>query len=104
VGGGVITGILRLSATYHLPLLAANDEARAQGEKNVCIEINGKPFARRALRGRDRCLPDLQTRFADLSSDARNALIPLLDETGCLPYIAETGSFPRGGSTVSSER
>lgn len=103
LAASVIPDILRLSATYHLPLLAANDEARAQGEKEVSIEINGTPFRRRALRGRDRCLPDLQTRFAGLSSDARNALIPLLDETGCLPYIAGTDSFPRVGSTVSSE-
>jgi len=94
LAASAIPGILRLSSTYHLPLLAANDEARARGEKEISIEINGAPFARRALRARDQCLPDLQRRFKGLSLEALDVLTPLLAETGCLPYVDGQGVNP----------
>ena len=87
LAASAIPGILRLSSRYHLPFLAANDEVRARGEKEISIEINGAPFARRALRAREHCLSDLQRRFKGLSVEALYVLTPLLAETGSLPYL-----------------
>lgn len=83
----VIPDMLRLSSKYHLPLLAANDAAMTAGERELSFEIGDKTYRRKALRNRGHCLPDLQARFAALSDDAVQALTPLLEETGCLPYL-----------------
>jgi len=83
-----VAEILKLSAKYHLPLLQANDEALAKGEKSLSFDIDGTPFNRIAHKRHAECLSALQQHYAALSQESKNALQQVLAETGCLPYFA----------------
>ena len=83
-----IPDILKLSGTYHLPMLHANDTALSQGEKRFTVELDGKPYYRKAHNRHDGCLPALQQRYKDLSDETKDLLDDLLKETGCYDYLA----------------
>jgi glutathione S-transferase len=83
-----IPDILNLSGTYHLPMLAANDAALLKGEKFFTVELDGKPYKRKAHNRHDACLPALRQRYKNLSSVTKELLDGLLKDTGCYDYLA----------------
>jgi len=83
-----IPDILKLSGTYHLPMLQANDAALSQGEKRFTVQLGGKPYYRKAHNRHDGCLSALRQRYRDLSSETKNLLDGLLKDTGCYDYLA----------------
>ena len=82
-----IRKILDQSAIYHLPLLLANDQALAKGEKRMAFDIDGHSFQRAASPRHLGCLPALRQRYAALSNASKAALDPVLSETGCIEYL-----------------
>jgi glutathione S-transferase len=83
-----IPDMLKLSGTYHLPMLQANDAALSQGEKRFTVQLGGKPYYRKAHNRHDGCLSALRQRYRDLSSETKNLLDGLLKNTGCYDYLA----------------
>ena len=51
-------------------------------------EIGGLPFAQPPFRYQAKCLSRLRALHAALPEDARAAVNPVLEETGCLPFLA----------------
>jgi Glutathione S-transferase len=80
--------LLTLSAQTHLPFLQLNDDALASGQARFEFEYKGYVFSREAHARNQGCLDALRTRYAALSSDDRLALDPILEDTGCLRYLA----------------
>ena len=85
-----IPDMLKLSGTYHLPMLHANDAALSKGEKFFTAQLDGKPYKRKAHNRHDGCLPALRQRYKNLSSETKELLDGLLKDTGCYDYLAVT--------------
>jgi len=86
-----IPDILKLSGTYHLPMLKANDTALSKDEKFFTIEMDGKPYKRKAHNRHDGCLPTLRQRYKYLSNETKDLLDDLLKDTGCYDYLGVKG-------------
>ena len=90
-----VAEILKMSGKYHLPLLHANAEALDKGEQYFSFDINGTAFKREAHERHSpcllacflACLPALQKRYADLSSESKAALQTVLEESACLNFL-----------------
>ncbi len=78
---------LKLSAKYHLPMLQANQAAFDSEQKHYFIEVDGVRHKRRALPRFLPCLPALQAHYQALSDSAKQSLLSVLSESGCLPYL-----------------
>jgi len=83
----IVFELLKLSGSYHLPMLLANQTASQNQEKFYSLKIAGESHKRRVLPRSLPCLPDLQQRYGTLSDSAKAALSPVLDDTGCLPFL-----------------
>ena len=83
-----IPDILKLSGTYHLPMLHANDTALSEDQKRFTVELDGKLYHRKAHNRHDGCLPELRRRYKSLSRDTKELLDDLLKKTGCFDYLA----------------
>jgi hypothetical protein len=83
-----IPDLLKLSGTYHLPMLAANDATLLKGEKYFTVELDGKPYKRKAHNRHDGCLPALRQRYKNLSSETKGLLDGHLKDTCCYDYLA----------------
>lgn len=83
-----VEALLRLAGRTYLPFMAANAAAVASGETTVRVEILGAPFEQGVFRYQAKCLDALRKRFAALAPDARAAIAPVLEETGCLRHLA----------------
>ena len=82
-----VAEILKMSGKYHLPLLHANAEAMDNGEQYFSFDIDGRKFERETHERHKTCLPALQKRYADLSSESKAALKDVLEESACLNYL-----------------
>ena len=80
-----VTELLKFTAKYYLPFLQANDEALANGDDSVTLEIDGKPYHQPTFRYQQKCYDRLKKR---LVNDA--TLQDLLDETGCLKFLTSS--------------
>ena len=52
------------------------------------FDIDGRKFERETHERHKTCLPALQKRYADLSSESKAALKDVLEESACLNYLA----------------
>lgn len=82
-----VAEILKMSGKYHLPLLHANAEALDKGEQHFSFDIDGRKFERHTHERHKTCLPALQKRYADLSSESKAALQTVLEESACLNFL-----------------
>ena len=78
---------LHCGATY-LPFLAANFRALQEGQEEVALSIQGRPYAQAPFRYQAKCYDALRKKLAALTPDVRKLLDPVLEETGCLSYLA----------------
>ena len=85
-----IPNILKLSGTYHLPMLQANEKALADGEKYFTVDMDGKAYTRRAHNRHDGCLEALRQHYQKLSDGSKELLDDLLKESGCYNYLSGT--------------
>jgi glutathione S-transferase len=74
-------------ATY-LPFLAANLRALQDGREEISLQIEGRPYAQAPFRYQAKCYDALRKKLAALPSDVRKRLDPVLEEAGCLSYLA----------------
>lgn len=74
-------------ATY-LPFLAANMKALQDGKEEVSLQIEGRPYAQAPFRYQAKCYDALRRKLGALPADTRARLDPVLEEAGCLKYLA----------------
>ena len=72
-------------AGIFLPWSTANARALAAGAKEFSLDLGGRPFTQETQKYHAKSLGVLRGRYARL--DDRLALDPILQATGCLPYL-----------------
>jgi glutathione S-transferase len=83
-----VVDLLRHCAKTYLPFLAANLGALRDEAAEVALEIEGRPYAQAPFRYQGKCCDALRKKLAALAPEVRRRLDPLLEETGCLGYLA----------------
>ena len=79
--------LTRIAAEY-LPFLRANAQALRAGAKNLQVEIEGHPYTQEAFAYQGKCYAEILRRWTALPIAARDALTPLLTETGVMPFLS----------------
>ena len=75
-------------AGLFLPWSDANARALAAGEKEFSVELSGKPFSQQTQKYHSRSLGVIRGKYAAMARSA--ALDGLLEETGCLSWLAQS--------------
>ncbi|MGH8338250.1 MAG: glutathione S-transferase, partial [Gammaproteobacteria bacterium] len=84
---GMAEALLRIAGELYLPFLAANEQAFAEGVERLEINAWGLPYALAPFKYQVKCLQQLREKFAALGAADRAALKPVLERTGCWPYL-----------------
>jgi glutathione S-transferase len=79
--------LLTECATHYLPYFAANAAAVASGESMCQYRADGDLLTQAANKYQAKCLLALVQAFEALEAGDQARLVPLLSETGCLPYL-----------------
>ena len=83
---GTLLPLLREEvAGVFLPWSTANARALAAGEERFEVELGGVPFVQDTQKYHARSLGVLRERYASTPDKAK--LDPILEETGCAPYL-----------------
>ena len=80
--------LLKHCGETYLPFLAANLKALQESHDEVALDITGRPYAQAPFRYQAKCYDALRKKLAALPGDARKRLDPILEEAGCLRYLA----------------
>ena len=83
-----LIALLRHCGETYLPFLAANTRALYEGAGEVALEIKGRPYVQPPFRYQGKCHDALRKKLAALPGDVRRRLDPVLEQTGCLRYLA----------------
>ena len=86
--GGMAEALLGIAGELYLPFLAANADAFAKDLERLEIDVWGLPYALAPFKYQVKCLQQLREKFAALDLESRTALRPVLERTGCWPYLA----------------
>ncbi len=73
-------------AGLFLPWSTANAEALGRGDAEFSVELEGQPYQQAVQKYHARSLGVLRARYQAVKD--RAALDPVLEETGCLPWVA----------------
>ena len=79
-----VDDLLRFTARYYLPFLAANTAAYADGAETFTVDLDGQPFTQAPFKYQVKCYDRLRKRLASAPS---GRLLDRLDATGCLEYL-----------------
>ncbi|MGD9881951.1 MAG: glutathione S-transferase N-terminal domain-containing protein [Reyranella sp.] len=83
-----VVALLRHMGQTYLPFLAANARAVQDGAPELEVELLGRPFRQAPFRYQAKCYDALRKRRAALPVEALRRLDPILEESGCLAYLA----------------
>jgi glutathione S-transferase len=83
-----LVALLKHCGETYLPFLAANTRALQEGADEVRLDIQGRPYAQAPFRYQAKCHDALRKKLAALAPDVRWRLDPVLDQAGCLAYLA----------------
>jgi glutathione S-transferase len=81
--------LLRIIGELYLPFLAANEKAFREEKDRLEISAWGLPYALAPFKYQLKCLTTLRSSFASLDDAERDSIRPVLESTGCLPYLVE---------------
>ncbi|MGA0605974.1 glutathione S-transferase N-terminal domain-containing protein [Phenylobacterium sp. VNQ135] len=84
----VVDDLLAFAGDIYLPFLAANARAVAAGEPDFALDLPGGRWSQGSFKYQAKCLEALRQAWAALPSETQGSLGPLLDRTGCLPFLA----------------
>lgn len=82
-----VIALLRLAGEIYLPFLKANAEAIDEGRDMLRVELLGHEFAQAPFRYQAKCYRGLRSAYAALAPEVRERVRPVLEQTGCLPYL-----------------
>jgi glutathione S-transferase len=83
-----LTALLRHCGETYLPFLAANTRALQEGREEIALDILGRPYAQAPFRYQGKCHDALRKKLAALPGEVRRRLDPVLEQAGCLRYLA----------------
>jgi glutathione S-transferase len=83
-----VKSLLAHMAETYLPFLAANAKALQDGAPDLEVELLGRSFKQAPFRYQAKCYDALRKRRAALPGAAQRRLDPILEEAGCLAYLA----------------
>ena len=83
-----VIGLLRLAGETYLPFLKANAEAVEEGADALHVQLLGRAFTQAPFKYQAKCYRALRSAWAALAPDARMRLQPVLEQSGCLTYLA----------------
>lgn len=83
----VVTRILAEIGRVYSPFLLANAAAFEAGEETFRIEVDDLPYEQGTFKYQLKCLADLRTRYAALSSATRERINPVLSKANCLEML-----------------
>jgi glutathione S-transferase len=83
-----VKALLKHCGATYLPFLAANLKALQEGKAEVALDIQGRRYAQAPFRYQAKCYDALRKKLAALPADVRERLDPLLEEAGCLGFLA----------------
>ena len=86
--GPAVIALLRLAGDAYLPFLKANAEAIDEGRDMLHVRLADGEFTQAPFRYQAKCYRALRSAYAALDPDARARVRPVLEETGCLAYLA----------------
>jgi glutathione S-transferase len=86
---GAVTSLLKHVGQTYLPFLAANLKALQDNTPEFTVELLGRPFAQGPFRYQGKCYDALRKKHAALPVAVRQKLDPLLEEAGCLRWLAD---------------
>ena len=78
----------RQAGARFLPWSVANARAIAEGAEEFSVDVDGSPWTQKPQKYHARSLGALRERYATSSDEAKAALDPVLDSTGCLSALA----------------
>lgn len=80
--------LLKHCGETYLPFLVANLTALQDGATEVSLTLGGRRYAQAPFRYQAKCYDALRKKLAALPAEARKRLDPVLDEAGCLKFLA----------------
>jgi glutathione S-transferase len=83
-----LAALLKHCGETYLPFLAANTRALQDGAEEVELKIRGRPYTQAPFRYQAKCLDALRKKLAALAPEVRQRLDPVLEDSGCLHYLA----------------
>ena len=83
-----VEALLRHMGQTYLPFLAANARAVQDGAPELEVELLGRAFSQAPFRYQAKCYDALRKRRAALPSEALRRIDAILEEAGCLAYLA----------------
>jgi glutathione S-transferase len=85
---GTVKALLKHCGETYMPFLAANLKALQEGREEVALQIVGSPYAQAPFRYQAKCYDALRKKLAGLPAGVRRRLDPVLEEAGCLKFLA----------------
>jgi hypothetical protein len=85
--GGMAEALLKIAGELYLPFLAANAEAFSKRVDRLEIKVWGLTYALAPFKYQVKCLQQLRDKFSGLDAEARSALHPVLERTGCWRHL-----------------
>lgn len=81
--------LLEIVGRSYLPFLAANATALDADREQFELEIGSKTYRQAPFGYQAKCYAEIRARWSALADAERASLSPLLDETGCLNFLAD---------------
>ncbi|HEY8947794.1 MAG TPA: glutathione S-transferase N-terminal domain-containing protein [Rhizomicrobium sp.] len=79
-----VSGLLKHAGDVYFPFLLANANAVAKGAETFSVSLLGQIYTQGSFKYQAKCLKELRAAFAQLDTEAKGKITPLLDEAGCL--------------------
>ncbi|MFO1163263.1 MAG: glutathione S-transferase N-terminal domain-containing protein [Reyranellaceae bacterium] len=83
-----VEALLGHMAETYLPFLAANAKALQDGAPELEVDLLGRAFKQAPFRYQAKCYDALRKRRLALPAEARRRVDAILEEAGCLTYLA----------------
>lgn len=79
--------LLALAGRIYLPFLKANAQALKEGATTMALDVLGHPYSQAPFKYQAKCYAELRSKFEGLPQADRRKVTPLLEESGCLPFL-----------------
>jgi len=83
-----LKALLRQAGDVYIPFLLANAEALAAGKSSFTFHPNGLHYSQGTFSYQVKCLRWLRDEFAALDGAARERVVPILRDAGCLEALS----------------